>query len=45
VLFAADLMRRRLKAAALCVLEAGKPLAETDADVCEAIDFCGTTAP
>ena len=42
VLFrAADLMRRRRdELAALCVLEAGKPLAEADADVCEAIDFC-----
>ena len=38
---AADLMRRRRdELAALCVLEAGKPLAEADADVCEAIDFC-----
>ncbi len=42
VLFrAADLMRRRRdELAALCVLEAGKPLGEADADVCEAIDFC-----
>ncbi len=42
VLFrAADLMRRRRdELAALCVLEAGKPIAEADADVCEAIDFC-----
>ena len=32
--------RRRDELAALCVLEAGKPLAEADADVCEAIDFC-----
>jgi RHH-type proline utilization regulon transcriptional repressor/proline dehydrogenase/delta 1-pyrroline-5-carboxylate dehydrogenase len=42
VLFrAADLMRRRRdELAALCVLEAGKPVAEADADVCEAIDFC-----
>jgi RHH-type proline utilization regulon transcriptional repressor/proline dehydrogenase/delta 1-pyrroline-5-carboxylate dehydrogenase len=42
VLFrSADLMRgRRDELAAMCVLEAGKPLAEADADVCEAIDFC-----
>ncbi len=42
VLFrAADIMRRRRdELAALCVLEAGKPVAEADADVCEAIDFC-----
>jgi RHH-type transcriptional regulator, proline utilization regulon repressor / proline dehydrogenase / delta 1-pyrroline-5-carboxylate dehydrogenase len=42
VLFrAADLMRRRRdELAALCVLEAGKPLLDADADVCEAIDFC-----
>ncbi len=42
VLFrAGDQMRRRRdELAALCVLEAGKPLAEADADVCEAIDFC-----
>ncbi|MGQ0823718.1 MAG: proline dehydrogenase family protein [Actinomycetota bacterium] len=38
---AADIMRRRRdELTALCVLEAGKPLAEADADVCEAIDFC-----
>ncbi len=37
----ADLMRgRREDLTALMVLEAGKPLAEADADVCEAIDFC-----
>ncbi len=37
---AAGLMReRRLELAALAVLEAGKPWAEADADVCEAIDF------
>ncbi len=36
----ADLMRRRRdELAALIVFEAGKPLAEADADVCEAIDF------
>jgi RHH-type proline utilization regulon transcriptional repressor/proline dehydrogenase/delta 1-pyrroline-5-carboxylate dehydrogenase len=42
VLFrAADLMRgRRDELVALCALEAGKPLGEADADVCEAIDFC-----
>jgi RHH-type proline utilization regulon transcriptional repressor/proline dehydrogenase/delta 1-pyrroline-5-carboxylate dehydrogenase len=42
VLFrAADLMRgRRDELAGLCALEAGKPLVEADADVCEAIDFC-----
>jgi len=38
---AAGLMReRRLDLAALEVLEAGKPWAEADADVTEAIDFC-----
>jgi RHH-type proline utilization regulon transcriptional repressor/proline dehydrogenase/delta 1-pyrroline-5-carboxylate dehydrogenase len=37
---AAGLMReRRIELAALAVLEAGKPWAEADADVCEAIDF------
>lgn len=37
---AAEIMRgRRLELAALIVLEAGKPWAEADADVCEAIDF------
>ena len=37
----AALMRgRREDLTALMVLEAGKPLAEADADVCEAIDFC-----
>jgi RHH-type transcriptional regulator, proline utilization regulon repressor / proline dehydrogenase / delta 1-pyrroline-5-carboxylate dehydrogenase len=42
VLFrAAALMReRRAELAALEVLEAGKPIPEADADVCEAIDFC-----
>jgi RHH-type proline utilization regulon transcriptional repressor/proline dehydrogenase/delta 1-pyrroline-5-carboxylate dehydrogenase len=42
VLFrAAALMRgRRVELAALEVFEAGKPPAEADADVCEAIDFC-----
>jgi RHH-type transcriptional regulator, proline utilization regulon repressor / proline dehydrogenase / delta 1-pyrroline-5-carboxylate dehydrogenase len=38
---AAALMReRRDELAALEVLEAGKPWAQADADVCEAIDFC-----
>ena len=37
---AAGLMReRRHELAALAVLEAGKPWAEADGDVCEAIDF------
>jgi RHH-type proline utilization regulon transcriptional repressor/proline dehydrogenase/delta 1-pyrroline-5-carboxylate dehydrogenase len=42
VLFrAAALMRRgRAELAALEVFEAGKPVPEADADVCEAIDFC-----
>jgi RHH-type proline utilization regulon transcriptional repressor/proline dehydrogenase/delta 1-pyrroline-5-carboxylate dehydrogenase len=42
VLFrAAEWMRtRRYELAALEVYEAGKPWAEADADVCEAIDFC-----
>ena len=42
VLFrAGDWMRsRRDELAALEVFEAGKPWAEADADVCEAIDFC-----
>ncbi|MBW3547281.1 MAG: proline dehydrogenase family protein [Actinobacteria bacterium] len=42
VLFrAAEWMRaRRPQLGALEVLEAGKPWAEADADVCEAIDFC-----
>jgi RHH-type proline utilization regulon transcriptional repressor/proline dehydrogenase/delta 1-pyrroline-5-carboxylate dehydrogenase len=42
VLFdAAAIMRhRRDELCALEVLEAGKPIAEADADVCEAIDFC-----
>ncbi|WP_187368871.1 aldehyde dehydrogenase family protein [Baekduia soli] len=40
LLRAAEGMRRRRPAlAALCVREAGKPWAEADADVCEAIDF------
>ncbi|GIU84993.1 MAG: L-glutamate gamma-semialdehyde dehydrogenase [Acidimicrobiales bacterium] len=34
------LRRRRDRIAALEVFEAGKPWAEADADVCEAIDFC-----
>jgi len=37
---AAILRRRRTALAALEVFEAGKPLAEADADVCEAIDYC-----
>ncbi|MDP9387526.1 MAG: aldehyde dehydrogenase family protein, partial [Actinomycetota bacterium] len=42
VLFrAAEWMRaRREELAALEVFEAGKPWAEADADVCEAVDFC-----
>ena len=42
VLFrAAAIMRaRRAELAALEVVEAGKPWAQADADVCEAIDFC-----
>ena len=37
---AAGMMReRRIELAALAVLEAGKPWAEADGDVCEAIDF------
>jgi RHH-type transcriptional regulator, proline utilization regulon repressor / proline dehydrogenase / delta 1-pyrroline-5-carboxylate dehydrogenase len=37
---AAHLRARRAEVAALEVFEAGKPWAEADADVCEAIDFC-----
>jgi RHH-type proline utilization regulon transcriptional repressor/proline dehydrogenase/delta 1-pyrroline-5-carboxylate dehydrogenase len=38
---AAAIMRtRRVELAALEVFEAGKPIVEADADVCEAIDFC-----
>jgi RHH-type proline utilization regulon transcriptional repressor/proline dehydrogenase/delta 1-pyrroline-5-carboxylate dehydrogenase len=37
---AAILRARRMELAALEVFEAGKPIAEADADVCEAIDFC-----
>src|SRR5881396_2390945 len=37
---AALMRRRRAELAALEVFEAGKPIAEADADVCEAIDFC-----
>ena len=37
---AADLRHRRHELAALEVFEAGKPWADADADVCEAIDFC-----
>ena len=40
LLKAADLMRRRKhELSALIVFEAGKPIVEADADVCEAIDF------
>lgn len=40
LLKAADLMRRRKQElSALIVFEAGKPIGEADADVCEAIDF------
>jgi len=40
MLRAADLLRRRRdELTALVVFEAGKPLAEADGDVCEAIDF------
>jgi RHH-type proline utilization regulon transcriptional repressor/proline dehydrogenase/delta 1-pyrroline-5-carboxylate dehydrogenase len=37
---AALLRRRRAELVGLEVMEAGKPVAEADADVCEAIDFC-----
>ena len=37
---AAWLRERRDELSALQVFEAGKPWAEADADVCEAIDFC-----
>jgi RHH-type proline utilization regulon transcriptional repressor/proline dehydrogenase/delta 1-pyrroline-5-carboxylate dehydrogenase len=37
---AAVLRSRRAELTALEVLEAGKPIPEADADVCEAIDFC-----
>ncbi len=37
---AAILRVRRVDLAALEVFEAGKPIVEADADVCEAIDFC-----
>jgi RHH-type proline utilization regulon transcriptional repressor/proline dehydrogenase/delta 1-pyrroline-5-carboxylate dehydrogenase len=37
---AALMRRRRAELAALEVFEAGKPVPEADADVCEAIDFC-----
>jgi RHH-type proline utilization regulon transcriptional repressor/proline dehydrogenase/delta 1-pyrroline-5-carboxylate dehydrogenase len=37
---AAIMRRRRAELAALEVFEAGKPPAEADGDVCEAIDFC-----
>ncbi len=37
---AAILRTRRVELAALEVFEAGKPVPEADADVCEAIDFC-----
>ncbi|TMK62234.1 MAG: aldehyde dehydrogenase family protein [Actinobacteria bacterium] len=37
---AAILRHRRRELVALEVFEAGKPIPEADADVCEAIDFC-----
>jgi RHH-type proline utilization regulon transcriptional repressor/proline dehydrogenase/delta 1-pyrroline-5-carboxylate dehydrogenase len=37
---AAILRARRVELTALEVFEAGKPVVEADADVCEAIDFC-----
>jgi len=37
---AAIMRRRRAELVALEVFEAGKPIPEADADVCEAIDFC-----
>lgn len=37
---AAWLLERRAELAALEVFEVGKPWAEADADVCEAVDFC-----
>lgn len=37
---AAIMRKRRAELAALEVFEAGKPIKEADADVCEAIDFC-----
>ncbi|HYR96818.1 MAG TPA: proline dehydrogenase family protein, partial [Candidatus Binatus sp.] len=37
---AAIMRRRRAELAALELFEAGKPIPEADADVCEAIDFC-----
>src|SRR5262249_50508106 len=37
---AALMRRRRAELAALEVYEAGKPIPEADADVCEAIDYC-----
>ena len=37
---AAILRARRVELTALEVFEAGKPVTEADADVCEAIDFC-----
>ncbi len=41
LLRAADIMRRRrFELAALEVIEAGKPWTQSDADICEAIDFC-----
>ncbi len=39
-LMAKDMRDRRYELAAWQVLECGKPWAEADADVCEAIDFC-----
>jgi RHH-type proline utilization regulon transcriptional repressor/proline dehydrogenase/delta 1-pyrroline-5-carboxylate dehydrogenase len=37
---AALLRRRRAELVALETIEAGKPIPEADADVCEAVDFC-----
>src|SRR6185436_3734004 len=39
-LIARELRERRFELAAWQVYECGKPWAEADADVCEAIDFC-----
>ena len=39
-LIARELRERRMELAAWQVYECGKPWAEADADVCEAIDFC-----
>lgn len=39
-LMANEMRQRRYELAAWEVVECGKPWAEADADVCEAIDFC-----